>query len=94
VFICEHAPEDSVWNNGNPEKFIKGIMHDAGVTDFYITPDGEIITHAKSISFVNMDEQEFRKVSDLIFYHVARILNIDEIYLKKNYKKILTTGEL
>lgn len=93
-FLSENAPEDSAWNNCDPYKFLKAIMHEAGITDFYMDMKGEIITYAKSISFETMDEEEFSKVSDLIFCHVARILRIDENYLRKNYKKILDEGTL
>jgi hypothetical protein len=93
-YLSFHAPENSPWNNCTPYKFIKGIMHEAGITDFYMLSDGEIVEYAQSIAFENMDEIEFGKINDLIFFHVSRILKIEEDYLRKNYKEILENDNM
>jgi hypothetical protein len=83
------SDENSYWNNKSSRAFIKAVQltYDIGVK-FSSDLNGEIHKQAESLSFENMDEDEFGLVSDAVFKEVARVLKIDEEYLRRNYEEI------
>jgi hypothetical protein len=84
----EHAPEGSVWEGKDAYAFIKAIELEAGIVDYITKLNGETHVVPRSIAFENMDEIEFNRISDLVFRTVAKILGINEEYLRKNYQEM------
>lgn len=87
--ICvHHAPERSVWHNQDPLLFVYAIMYDAGMVVLRPNMDGTFRTEVKHINFESMSEDEFEPVSDLIFSQAARVIGMDEQYLRDHYLEI------
>lgn len=84
----EHAPEGSPWEGKDAYAFIKAIELEAGIVDYITKLNGETHVIPKSIAFENMDEIEFNRISDLVFRTVAKIVGINEEYLRKHYQEM------
>jgi hypothetical protein len=93
---CLNNIDDGFWaelykrNNESAEyHFIKALMFDCGLTRQYYDINGNAYFEPRSISFENMDEDEFGSVSNIMFNICAKFLNIDENELRRNYIEYL-----
>jgi len=91
-----NMPEGSSWSELykiNPQKapylFLKAIQLDTGLTEPFMRLDGTIEQRPMSISFANMDDDEFQEVTDPIFSVCANFLNVTVEELKANYSEYL-----
>ncbi len=84
----EHAPEGSPWEGKDAYAFIKAIELEAGIVDYITKLNGETHVVPRSIAFENMNEIEFNRISDLVFRTVARLIGVNEEYLRKNYQEL------
>jgi len=67
----------------NPERFRKDVTIAAGFYDVVINLKGEVKAEAKSISFANMDEDEFaevyNRVADVLLQRVLKTYTRDDL---------------
>lgn len=87
--ILDNLPEGHFLTNQMPYDIIKAIMLDAGIVDYKLNLNGTTRMEPKSISWENMDEDEFAPVSNKIFEIGARILGIEKHELEKRYEDYL-----
>ena len=70
--------------------FIKACMKAEKIVDMTFNFDGSIDYEAKSISFEDMNEDEFEPVSDAVFKWTAHYLEVEEHLLRDDYEFYLT----
>jgi hypothetical protein len=83
--ILSNLPEGHFLENQMPYDIIKAIMLDAGIVEYKLNLNGTTRAEPKSISFENMNEEEFEPVSNVIFEVGAKILGIEKHELEVNY---------
>ena len=82
--VIDNAPEDSYWNGKDACHFIKSVMLSMGIVDEVMDLNGEVHLIPKSLSFENMDENEFRPIADRVLLEAARILDLTQTELLQN----------
>lgn len=83
AFDCWEPEEENQVGEKNLDRFRKDIIILAGFYDRYIRLDGSTRIEPKSISFANMDEDEFEKLYsktiDVILKHVLTNYTEDDL---------------
>lgn len=87
--IIDNLPDEHFWKKFSSYNLIKAIMWEEKIIDMNPNIDGTFRMEPKHINFEDMDEEEFILVSDAIFKHGSKFLNIEEYELRKNYKRYL-----
>lgn len=96
--VLDNAPEDDSvlgvwgrWYKSNPEKttynFVKACEMQLGFFDIVVNKDGTFSTIPQSISYENMDKEEFNMFFNAYINHCAELLGVSPDELLDNYKE-------
>jgi len=83
TIVCENSDR---WDN--PLLFIKAVELTHGYVDTLVDMNGEVFMIPKSISFENMEEQEFNKLFDCILIEASKVLGIHQEKLRLQLEEV------
>lgn len=87
--VSRNLKKDHPLSNAKSYDVVKAIMLDNNIVDLKMNIDGWVRMEPKSIAFENMDEDEFKPVSDLVIETASRMLDITVEEFNENYKEYL-----